>query len=166
MTEERKERPSKSAAKRDAQAIRELADELLSLNTAERARLGCDETLEDALALAARLKRGAARRQMQRVARLLRERPDIATNLARHVEAQHARERDERRQFKQTEQWREAFLAGHDERLTALSDAGDDWRELLALRERYRASFNEREQKEIYRNIFRLMTKIRSAQDG
>lgn len=118
------QRPSKSAAKREAQAAQTLGEELIRLPAGDLAALGLPEELLAALHEARRIKsRGALVRQRQYIGKLMRD-MDLTTvraGLAEHAEAA-SREAEA---FKRIEAWRERLLT--EEGPEALS-------ELLTLR--------------------------------
>ncbi len=67
------ERPSKSAAKREAEALQTLGESLLSLPPGELAELPLPEELREAIALARRIHaHGGLRRQRQLIGKLMR----------------------------------------------------------------------------------------------
>ncbi|MCC5860335.1 MAG: DUF615 domain-containing protein [Gammaproteobacteria bacterium] len=67
------ERPSKSAAKREAEALQALGESLLGLPAGELAALPLPEELREALALARRIQaHGGLRRQRQLIGKLMR----------------------------------------------------------------------------------------------
>jgi len=70
------ERPSRSARKRDAEALQKLGERLVALRATQLAALALDlpETLLDAIEAARRIKsRGALARQRQYIGRLMRD---------------------------------------------------------------------------------------------
>lgn len=66
------ERPSKSAKKREAHALVELADTLVNLSNKQLAAIPLDEELQAAIAEARRLNKGARKRQLKYLGKLLR----------------------------------------------------------------------------------------------
>lgn len=70
------EGPSKTQMKRDSEALQALGEELVNLKPTELAKVPLDESLQEAIALAHRLKgkREAWRRHMQFIGRLMRSR--------------------------------------------------------------------------------------------
>lgn len=68
--------PSKSARKREMQAMRELGEQLLALADSHSQRLPLSDTLRDALALHKRLKQGEAKkRQLRYIGKMLLNEP-------------------------------------------------------------------------------------------
>ena len=148
-------KPSKSARKREAQEIKALGEELLSLGEQEVASLGLDERLVDALELARRIKsREALRRHKQYIAKLLMN-TDTAPIQAL-VDQRDASERQHRQHFKAAERWRDRLVReGHaalKELETAVGHELPDINELLHALER---THSEREEKGLSRSIFR-----------
>jgi ribosome-associated protein len=71
--DEATDRPSRSARKREAEALQRLGEQLLRLKSAELQRLELPEALLEAIAEAHRLRgRGALARQRQYIGRLMR----------------------------------------------------------------------------------------------
>lgn len=107
-------RPSKSAAKREAQAAQELGEELIELPDAELADLELPEELLAALHEARRIKsrgksRGGLLRQRQYIGKLMRD-MDLSAVRARLGERAVAASR-EAEAFKRIEAWRERLLS-------------------------------------------------------
>ncbi|KGQ69818.1 hypothetical protein A1D23_12040 [Chelonobacter oris] len=63
---------SKSEIKRDAEALKKFGAKLVALTPANLEKIPLDEKLADAIALAQRSQRGALRRQLQYIGKLLR----------------------------------------------------------------------------------------------
>ncbi len=162
MTDKYKERPNKSAAKREAQEIRNLADRLCALDSAARGQLDCDETVEEAVILAGKIHREAHRRQLSRIAKLLRERPELCERLRRYFEALESNERTSRKRFKQVEQWRDGFLGGDDSVMGALGAVIDQETksQLMQYRADYQAHRSDRERKTAFRALFKLIASL------
>lgn len=105
------ERPSKSARKREAQAIRELADRLVTMPEAALADACDDQDVLEAVAQARRMpSHGANRRQRQYIARLLRDRDINALRAA--VEASADQDETARQRFRRAETLRADLLSG------------------------------------------------------
>ena len=83
---------SRSARKRDADALQQLGTELLTLNASQRLRLPLPESLRQALDEAARISDfGGRRRQLQYVGKLMRKLPPEAQQACRAAVDQDAR---------------------------------------------------------------------------
>ena len=160
-----KERPSKSAQKREALTIRALGDELVALKDAQLVKIIDDEdilaAIREARAIASH---GASRRQKQYIARLLRE-VDVAPIRSKvdKIAGHHA---SEKAVFKRTELLREQLLAGdkiaHDSLEQSIGQA--DAQHIRKECARYHASRDARLRKSISRQIFReLQDKLLAA---
>lgn len=150
------ERPSKSARKREAQAIRELADRLVELPASVLAEACHDEAVLDAVAQAREMtSHGANRRQRQYIARLLRDR-DVAP-LRALVAASDNHDEASRQQFRRAEKLRADLLSGdaarRDAALARVDDVARD--ELSRLLGNYAAARNPAAEKPIAKKIFR-----------
>lgn len=120
--EEPTERPSKSARKRESQALQDLGETLIGLPDALLAELPLPENLRDAVLAARRLSsRGAQVRQRQYIGKLMRklDAQPIRDALEQHEE----RQRADARRFQRVEQWRDRLVREGEPAL----------RELLAL---------------------------------
>lgn len=103
--------PTKTALKRQAQAVQELADRLIAAPDAVRARLGLPEKLADAVALARRIGGGGALvRQRQFVAKLIRG-LDLGP-LRAELDAAGEGARLAAARFRRTERWRDRLMTG------------------------------------------------------
>lgn len=92
MTESELERPSKTAVKKEMQALQNLGEQLVKLSNNELAKIPIhDEHLSEALTTARRLtSREALRRQLQYIGKLMRgiDLTDIEAGLAKRDEGQ------------------------------------------------------------------------------
>lgn len=130
------EGPSRSALKRESEALQELGVALLDLRESVFAALDLPDQLRDAVAEARRITaRGGLRRQRQLIGKLMR-RQDEATIAAirRALDAQHQQSAREKQALHRAEAWRERLLADD----AALGDwvaqhAGTDIQQLRAL---------------------------------
>lgn len=106
-----RERPSKSARKREADELQALGVQLASLPSGELAALDLPENLQAALGELNRLEsHGAQLRQRQYIGRLMRE---IDPEPLRERLAAKRRDHDrEVRAFQQIERWRDRLLSG------------------------------------------------------
>ncbi len=103
------ERPSKSAAKREAQALQELGEALIALPGAQLDALPLPEILRDAVLAARRISsRGALVRQRQLIGKIMRK-IDVTPIRAAIGQQEEARRGDARR-FKHMETWRDRML--------------------------------------------------------
>lgn len=162
MTDEISERPSKSAAKRAADLIRAQAQALIDIYATGHDRIDLDETLHHELALAQRLKKGAARRQLQRIAQLLRERPEVCAEIEA-IQADISRTSlDARQRFRQTERRRAALISNDANARAEVRELATEsqWQQICQWLELYETSFDERRQKHAFRSLFQCLNDL------
>jgi ribosome-associated protein len=105
--------PTKSELKRQARSTQDLANRLIDAPAEIVAGLELPEKLADALELARRITRhGAALRQRQFVAKLMRGLDPEPIRLALEAEAQASRQ--EAARFRRAERWRDRLIADRD----------------------------------------------------
>lgn len=105
--------PTKSELKRQARSTQDLANRLIDAPAEIVAGLELPEKLADALELARRITRhGAALRQRQFVAKLMRGFDPEPIRLALEAEAQASRQ--EAARFRRAERWRDRLIADRD----------------------------------------------------
>ena len=110
---------SKSQRKREAQALLDLAKDLVSMPAARLKSLPVDEELRDAIDFTRSIKsHGARKRQLMTVGKMLRLRDNQALLDAVANFDQKARQDNAR--FHQIETWRDRLLAGDDQVLSGL----------------------------------------------
>jgi ribosome-associated protein len=151
---------SKSQRKRDALALQTLADELVRLSPSQLASVPLPEDLRDAVTSARELNRGAYRRQVRYLGRLLRDTdvPPIRSAVDAHHSASH---RDKAR-LKRLERWRERLMEEGDAAVAELLDeypAADPQR----LRQLLRNALTERETGRAphsFRQLFRFLREL------
>ncbi len=127
MTEPEQERPSKTAVKKEMQALQNLGEQLVKLSNNELAKIPIhDEHLSEALTTARRLtSREALRRQLQYIGKLMRgiDLTEIEAGLAKRDEGQ----RELARAFHRLEELRddivEQGLPGIEKVVTQFPDA-------------------------------------------
>ena len=113
------ERPSKSAAKREAQSLQELGEALIDLPDAQFDALPLPEKLRDAVLAARRFtSHGAQLRQRQYIGKLMRKLD--AEPIRAAIEAQQEAQRTEARRFQRIETWRDRLIREGDAALTEL----------------------------------------------
>jgi ribosome-associated protein len=163
--EEDSGRPSKSAAKREAQAAQELGEELIGLPAGELATLELPDDLIAALAEARRItSRSALVRQRQYIGKLMRD-IDLGAIRARLAARSEALSR-EAEVFKRIEAWRERLLRQGPEALAELATlrAGAGTAQLTPLIEAARreraAAGGTRAQRELFRALRALFATI------
>ncbi|HUG03773.1 MAG TPA: ribosome biogenesis factor YjgA [Steroidobacteraceae bacterium] len=119
--------PTKSELKRQARSTQDLANRLIDAPAEIVAGLELPEKLADALELARRITRhGAALRQRQFVAKLMRGLDPEPIRLALEADAQASRQ--EAARFRRAERWRDRLIADRDaaiERFIAEFPAAD-----------------------------------------
>jgi len=135
--------PSKSQVKRELHALQELGEELVQLPNSWLAKLPLDDALLKAVKEAQRLKKGALKRQLQFIGKLMRSADAEAIQTA--LDALRQPQREDVARFHQLEAWRDALLAGDEEMLTVIIDElpGIDSQHLRQL---MRNAIREREQ--------------------
>ena len=151
--------PSKSARKREHQALQQLGSELLSLSNVELARVPLSDTLRQAVEAGRGMKKGARARQVRHLGNLLaREGAEPvreAVDGLRRVNAQDAA------RLHRLERWRERLMDDGDEALGALADRypGVDRQQLRAL---VRAANDERAKSAAPRRFRELLRFLRA----
>lgn len=149
--------PSKSARKRDQLALQALGEELIDLSPEELRRLPLDEDLRDAIVAAGGMTaRGALRRQRQLIGKMMR-RVDPQP-IRRALESITRADRQAKRLFRQTEEWRDRILAdGHGalDRFVAATGCRDD--ELRGCVDALPRCRNRSERRTLGRRIFRAL---------
>jgi len=118
-TDERAPAPSKSQRKREAQALQALGEALVGLPAAGLEAITLPERLREAVELARGLSsRGARRRQMQYIGRLMRE---VDPEPIRHaLQSFENRRRGAATRFQRLERMRDRLLAQGDEGVEAV----------------------------------------------
>ncbi len=110
---------SKSQVKREMHALQKLGEELVTLSGTELARIALPDDLREAVALAQRLnQRGAHKRQLQYIGRLMR---DIDPEpIQRDLDRLRNRDASQTAHFHRIERWRDRLLEEGDTALEAL----------------------------------------------
>ncbi len=111
---------SKSQRKRDALALQALADEMVRLSPAELASVPLPVNLRDGVMSARELSRGAYRRQVRYLGRLLRE-TDVAP-IRSAVDAHRSTSHEDKARLKRLERWRERLMEEGDAAVAELLD--------------------------------------------
>jgi len=152
------DRPNKSALKRAARAVEDLAMQLLSLSEAELAPFPVSAEVREALGLARDLKsHGARRRQVKHLAGLLRRRPDELAALTEVLAEISQRNSRQNREFHELEQLRDRlcdpalFPDAFNEAAKILPTP--DLRTIAQLAKRTHASRDRRAFREIFRRL-------------
>ncbi len=113
-------RASKSQRKRDALALQALADEMVRFSPAELASVPLAADLRDAVTSARALSRGAYRRQVRYLGRLLRD-TDVAP-IRSAVDARRSASHEDKARLKRLERWRERLMEEGDAAVAELLD--------------------------------------------
>ena len=151
---------SKSQRKRDALALQALADELVRLSPSELDGVPLSDDLREAVMAARDLDRGAYRRQVRYLGRLLRDAD--ADPIRRAVEGlRHASHADKAR-LKRLERWRERLMEEGDAAVAELLDAypqadAQQLRQLVRNARRERASGRPPRS---HRQLFRFLREL------
>ena len=111
---------SKSQRKRDALALQALADEMVRLSPTELASVPLPVKLRDGVTGARELSRGAYRRQVRYLGRLLRE-LDVAP-IRSAVDAHRSTSHEDKARLKRLERWRERLMEEGDAAVAELLD--------------------------------------------
>ncbi len=110
---------SKSRRKREMIALQALGEQLLSLTDTELETLALPDILTEAVRSARSIRsRGAHRRQLQYIGRLMRDIDPEPVRLA--LEQRHASQRRSARRFQQLESLRDQLIGGDDDELDAV----------------------------------------------
>ena len=154
------DKPSKTALKREQQALQDLGEHLIPLKSSELDAIGLSENLLEAVRAAARIKsHGALRRQKQLIGKLMR--PADADLVRARLDSIGARDRTEKQMFAKVEKWRDRLLTGGskalDEFETASGAPDPELRQLLA---DLSVTINERTEKTLQRQVFRRIHAI------
>jgi ribosome-associated protein len=116
------ERPSKSARKRELEALQALAERMAALSDAELARLHVDKPLRDAVALVRPMRPSSARnRQIRHCVRFM-DADDLAEVRA-YLDDRQSNKVAVNREFHEIERWRDRLAEQGDGALWALFDA-------------------------------------------
>ena len=152
------ERPSKSARKRESQALQELGEELIDLPESIFRELELPETLREAIVAArAMTSRGALLRQRQFIGRLMRRIDAEPVRAA--IEKHRLRQRSSGARFHQVEEWRDRLLSEGVAAIPALKGAAAsvDAAEVRRLLEAIHRVHDERTRRSTARALFRYL---------
>ena len=154
------DKPSKTARKREQQALQDLGEHLIPLKSSELDAIGLSEGLLQAVRAATRMKsHGALKRQKQLIGKLMRQ-ADADLVRAR-LESLDARDRAEKQMFAKAEKWRDRLLAGGSQELQEFEAAsGSPDPELRQLMADLAVTINERTEKTLKRQVFRRIHAI------
>jgi ribosome-associated protein len=153
-------KPSKSARKREYQAVQELGEKLIDLKESELDSLTLPEELRTAVSAAKRMKsHGALRRQKQLIGKLMRQ--TDADQIRADLHRFGASERSAKQLFASAEQWRDRLVAEDSHAWDAfITETGSDDATLQQLLAELTATVNERREKFLRKEIFRRIHAI------
>lgn len=153
--------PSKSQRKREAHALQNLGEQLVALPAAQLDALDLPETVYEAVRFARSLDaRGARKRQLKFIARLLREADGDAIRAT--VDILHGRDRHDAARFRHLETLREQLISAGDAALAEFI-ASHPHADRQQLRQLIRQARLEREQNRPphrARALFRLLREL------
>lgn len=151
---------SKSQRKRDALALQALADELVRLSPAELEGVPLTDALREGVAAARNLERGAYRRQVRYLGRLLR---DVdATPIRIAVDARRRASSEDKARLRRLERWRERLLEEGDPAVSELlaEHPGADAQQLRQLLRNARRERESGRPPRSYRQLFRFLREL------
>ncbi len=137
------ERPSKSARKREIEALQALAEQMVALSDAELGRLGVDQRLRDAIALVRPMRpSGARNRQLKHCVKFMDA--DGLAEVTAYLHDRRSQSVEANRDFHLIEGWRDRLIGEGDKALEALFDNYPDL-DRQRLRQLCRDAVRERE---------------------
>ena len=147
-------KPSKSARKRQYQALQSLGEKLIGLNAEQLANMPLDERLREAVMSAKNMKaHGALRRQKQFIGKLMRQIDPEPIRAA--LEEAGSEERLARDLFRESEQWRDRIAAdGPDGLSDFFALIGTENRQLQEQSRAHDVATDDRTRRLIRRRIF------------
>ena len=150
-------KPSKSALKREDQALKVLGEELIALKPTQLDQLPLDERLRDAIDEARGMRaHGALRRQRQLIGKLLRL--SDAASIREALVGLTADSVAEKRRFREAEAWRDRLVAeGFDAMDTCVAATGADASTLRGLLRQAARAANIKQRKTASRELFRVI---------
>lgn len=153
-------KPSKSARKREQLALRELGEQLISLNESELASLSLDEGLQYAISKAKQMtSHGALRRQKQLIGKLMRDIDPLP--IRAQLGELRADDVRNKRLFAKAEGWRDRIVKDGAAALEAFEDEtghrDDGLRSMLV---ELGLAFSDKAEKTLRRKIFRRVHEI------
>ncbi|TNH05676.1 ribosome biogenesis factor YjgA [Testudinibacter sp. TR-2022] len=155
---------SKSEIKRDAEALKKFGAKLVALTAANLERIPLDEKLADAIALAQRSQRGALRRQLQYIGKLLRN-TDIEP-LQEALDKLENKHNQQQAMFHRLEQLRDQLLETDNNNVLSQLIAQYPALDIQHLRNLIRAAQKERATQKppkFYREIFQYLKSLETA---
>jgi ribosome-associated protein len=153
-------KPSKTARKREQQALVKLGEQLVALKDSELVTLELSEELLQAVRGAARMKsHGALRRQKLLIGKLMRQ--ANAEQIRIKLTALGANDRREKKLFAESERWRDKLVSNGQQALNDFeTHIGAPDAELRQLLGDLAMTVNERAEKTLKRQVFRRIHDI------
>ena len=155
---------SKTKRKKEAEALQELGEELVRLTASQIKDIPLPPVINEAVAFAKTLKRGALRRQLQYIGTLMRQYDTAPIQEA----LQNIQEGDYKKaaEFKEIEEWRAQLMEGNEALMEDILRRypGSERQKLTQL---LRNAVKERKNDKpprAFRDLFRYLKKIRSEQ--
>ncbi|GMQ95866.1 MAG: ribosome biogenesis factor YjgA [Gammaproteobacteria bacterium] len=151
---------SKSQRKRDALALQALADELVRLSPAQLDSVPLSDNLRAAVISARDLSRGAYRRQVRYLGRLLRD--TDAAPIRSAVDAHHGASHEDKARLKRLERWRQRLIEEGDAAVAELLDEypGADPQQLRQLVRNAHKEHQAGRAPRSYRQLFRFLREL------
>ncbi|MBE2898419.1 ribosome-associated protein [Pasteurellaceae bacterium 20609_3] len=152
---------SKSEIKRDAEELKKFGAKLVALTPAQLEKLPLEEKLRDAIELAQRSQRGALRRQLQYIGKLLRA-MDVEP-IKEGLEKLENRHNQQQVHFHRLEKWRDALLEDDNNDVFSQLIADYPALDIQHLRNLIRGAKKEREANKppkFYREIFQYLKEL------
>ncbi len=151
---------SKSQRKRDALALQALADELIRLSPSQLESVPLAEDLRAAVISGRDLSRGAYRRHVRYLGRLLRD-MDI-TPIRNAVDAYRSASHEDKARLKRLERWRERLLEEGDAAVAELLEdfPGADPQQLRQLLRNARKEHEAGRTPRSFRQLFRFLREL------
>lgn len=112
------ERPNKTAIKREMQVLREMGKQMIDLPAEKIQSLSIDDKLKAELIRAKSFSKGALRRQLIYIEKLMRT--ENADDIRHQLEHIHRPQKQETERFHQLEAWRDNLIANNSEVFEAL----------------------------------------------
>ena len=152
-------KPSKSARKREQQALQELGESLIGLRDETLLALDLDDDLLAAVREAAQIRsHGALRRQKQLIGKLMRN--ANAESIRSQLDSSAQGERAQKRLFAAAERWRDRLLGSDAEARGAFAAAAGADAELDSLLDQFGATHDERREKALRKAVFRRVREL------
>ncbi len=151
---------SKSQRKRDALALQALADELVRLSPSQLDSVPLADDLRDAVTSARELSRGAYRRQVRYLGRLLRD--TDAAPIRSAVDAHRSASHEDKARLKRLERWRGRLMEEGDAAVAELLDEypGADPQQLRQLLRNAHKEHEAGRPPRSFRELFRFLREL------